>query len=220
MTDLYFQNKKLNFSKLPSFGFVENEGQFSYSVEIVEGQFVMCVTITKEGRVHTKVVDTQSGDEYVLHRSASASGSFVGRVKTDYEAVLLEIAQKCFEPDVFKSDYAKKVICHAREVYGSEPEFLWAKFPCNAVLRRQDTHKWYGALLTVSKQKLGLDSNEVIEIIDLRARPCDIESTVDHKKYFPGYHMNKKHWYTMCLNGAVPMEEICERMARSYELAD
>ncbi|MGI6153992.1 MAG: MmcQ/YjbR family DNA-binding protein [Christensenellaceae bacterium] len=179
----------------------------------------MYVAITEEGRVYTKVVDPLSGDEYVLHHSAGAGGAFVGMVKADYETVLLEIAQKCFEPDVFKSDYAQKVISHVREVYGSEPEFLWEKFPGNAVFRRQDTHKWYGALLTVSKQKLGLDSNEAIEIIDLRARPDDIDSMVDHKKYFPGYHMNKKHWYTMCLDGTVPIEEICERIANSYELA-
>ena len=38
--------------------------------------------------------------------------------------------------------------------YCDELEFLWQKFPDNAVWRRKDNKKWYGALLTVSKEKL------------------------------------------------------------------
>lgn len=31
--------------------------------------------------------------------------------------------------------------------------------------------------------------------------------------------MNKKHWYTICLDDSVSFEEICERVAISYTLA-
>lgn len=51
--------------------------------------------------------------------------------------------------------------------YQDELEFLWKRFPDNAVYRRKDTGKWYGAMLTISKQKLGLDSSEKVVILDL-----------------------------------------------------
>lgn len=34
----------------------------------------------------------------------------------------------------------------------------------------------------------------------------------------PGYHMNKRHWNTVALDGTVPAEEILELVEHSYEL--
>ena len=73
--------------------------------------------------------------------------------------------------------------------------------------------------MTVSKQKLGLASNETVEIIDLRGKPETIATFIDRKKYFPGYHMNKKHWFTICLDGSVPVEDIFNHLDESYLLA-
>ncbi|MBQ8295198.1 MAG: MmcQ/YjbR family DNA-binding protein, partial [Clostridia bacterium] len=45
------------------------------------------------------------------------------------------------------------------------------------------------------------------------------EATVDNQRFFMGYHMNKKHWYTLLLDGSIPTEEICRRIDESYLLA-
>ena len=111
------------------------------------------------------------------------------------------------------------IIEYVRKKYGDELEFLWEKFPDNAIWRRKDNKKWYGALLTVSKRKLGIDSDEIIEIIDLRMKPEDIEAKADKLKYFRGYHMNKKHWITICLDDTVSVEEIQQGIDESYTLA-
>lgn len=137
----------------------------------------------------------------------------------DYEQVLTDIAEHCFEPDVFKGIQTKAIIAYVRETYGDELEFLWAKTPDNAIWRRKDTQKWYAAVLTVSRSKLGLPSDGMAEIIDLRIEPEQMEATVDNKKYFPGWHMNKRSWYTIILDGSVPEEEIYNRIDRSYRLA-
>jgi predicted DNA-binding protein (MmcQ/YjbR family) len=34
----------------------------------------------------------------------------------------------------------------------------------------------------------------------------------------PGYHMNKKHWNTVILDGTIPDDEICEMIDNSYRL--
>lgn len=34
----------------------------------------------------------------------------------------------------------------------------------------------------------------------------------------PGFHMNKKHWNTIILNGTVPEKDICRMIAESYDL--
>ena len=47
-------------------------------------------------------------------------------------------------------------------------------------------------MLSVSKRKLGISSDEIVEILDLRNSFEKVEKIVDHKKYYPGWHMNKK----------------------------
>ena len=52
---------------------------------------------------------------------------------------------------------------------------------------------------------------------------CDPQKSLLHQAIYrsiePGYHMNKKHWYTILLDDSVPLEEICRRIDRSYLLA-
>lgn len=214
-----FRNRKLNREKLLSFGFVPEGEQYVYSANVADGQMQLTVKITANGEVTTQMIDCATGEEYVLHRVPGAAGAFVGRIKAEYEAVLQKISEECFEPDVFKTEEAKIIISYVRVKYGDELEFLWEKFPDNAIWRRKDTNKWYAAILTVSARKLGLDSDERLEILDLRLPPELMDGTLDHQRFFPGYHMNKKHWYTIILNGSVSVEEICRRIDESYCLA-
>ncbi|MBD5113071.1 MAG: hypothetical protein HDT42_11175 [Ruminococcaceae bacterium] len=212
-----FKNRKADFSKLSEYGFVKRGKSYKYARTLSESGFEMTVTITESGKISAKVTEPEVG-EYTLHLTDSA-GSFVGQVRAEYEQTLNEIADRCFVPDVFKSEMTKQLIEYVREKYGCELEFLWEKFSDNAVWRRADTGKWFAAVLTVSLRKLGLKSDEVAEIIDLRLPPEQMESLVDGKCYFGGWHMNKKHWYTMILDGSIPFDELCERIDESWILA-
>ncbi len=217
--DVLFKNRKINTDRLHPFGFSPTKSGHSYSTDLLNGQFQMTVNITKGGKVSADVMDSSSQEIYVLHRVPGAAGAFVGKVREEYEGILKKIAEACFEPDVFKNEYAKQVIQYVRKSYQDELQFLWTKFPENAVYRRQDNAKWYAALLVLKKSKLGLDGDDAIDIIDLRGKPEDISALIDGKKYFPGFHMNKKNWFTICLDGSVPLEEIFHRIDESFALA-
>lgn len=215
----FFKNKKANTEKLLKFGFINKNGEYFYCQNIINGEFLLRVILSVEGKIRTEVIETDTKEIYTLHLVEGVNGSFVGKIKDEYENTLRKIAEECFEIDVFKSDFSKKVITYARKKYGDELEYLWEKFSKNAILRRKDTEKWYAALLTVSKNKIGLNGEEVVEILDLRANPDEVDSIVDNKKYFPGYHMNKKHWITIILDGSVPEKELYKKIDISYSLA-
>ena len=106
----------------------------------------------------------------------------------------------------------------ARRKYGDEPEYLWEDHD-GAVLRRKDTGKWYAVVLTVERYKLGLEGKEKVEIVDVRADPVALPDLVDGVKVFRGWHMNKKHWITLLLDGTLPIETLEEFLAESYLLA-
>lgn len=214
-----FKKRKLNISKLTTFGFEQANEKYEYRKTLTDSGFILTVKINADGEVSSEIIDPVSDEPYTLHLTDTAVGGFVESVRKQYEETLTEIAEKCYEPDVFKSLQAKELIEYVRGKYGNELEFLWTKFPDNAVWRRKDNEKWYGALLTVTKKKLGIKSNETVEIIDLRLEPELMENLLDNVKYFPGWHMNKKSWYTIILDGSVPTEEICQRIDNSYILA-
>ncbi len=73
--------------------------------------------------------------------------------------------------------------------------------------------------VTMPKSKLGVDSDELVEIIDLRLESEKIAEIVDNKNIFLGYHMNKKHWITFCLNSDIPIGRIYDYIDNSYKLA-
>lgn len=211
------RDKKPNFKKLVKYGFKKNGKNYIYSKNFLNDEFKFVMTISDD--VSVEVIENAFNEVYTLHLVEGIQGTFVGQVKEQYENILSDIVQNCFDINVFKSITTNEVIEFVREKYADEPEYLWEKFPNNAVFRRKDNSKWYAAILTVVGNKLGLDRSEIVEVIDLRAEEDELNTLVDNEKYFRGYHMNKKHWLTIVLDGSVPKEEIFTRIAHSYELA-
>lgn len=218
MTEKLFRHKKPSKDKLLAYGFCFDGDRYTYTCPVLQNEMELFVSVDKIGNVDTKLTDTSSGEEYILHLVKSASGSYIGQVRSEYEAVLSHIAENCFDGEIFKAKQTKRVIAYFKNKYGDELEHLWADAPDNAIVRRQDNRKWYAAILTVSKRKLGFDSDETVEIIDLHAKTEAICAIVDSKKIFPGFHMNKKHWITVCLNETVSDEELFEMIDESYSL--
>jgi len=64
-----------------------------------------------------------------------------------------------------------------------------------------------------------LSPDEVPASMNLK---CDPERALDlrdqYESILPGYHMNKKHWNTLILNGSLPSPLIKELIDHSYEL--
>jgi len=215
-----FADKAFDAAAALAFGFVEceNKGEYLYSVPIVGGQFVMNIAVSEPNDVSADIIDAETGDEYVLHITAGDTG-FAGRVRKEFDRVLAEAADMCFVRNVFKSDFAQRVIGYVRERYGDKPEYLWQRFPNNAVFRRGDNAKWYGILLVLPMRKLGFDSDAAVDILDVRVDPQRIGDMVNGERYFAGYHMNKRHWITVRLDGSVPLDEIFAIIDDSYLLA-
>lgn len=214
-----FMNCAPDFKRLSAFGFRRKDGDYVYKTLIADKQLLLTVTVAKDGKVSAEVFDTAADGEYVLHRNDSAVGAFVTAVRTDFERVLVSIAQSCFTRNAFCEAQSHEVIEYVRKKYGDELEFLWKNSPQSAVFRRKDSEKWYAVMLAVSRKKLGQHRDGAAEILDLRAKPEFIETKVDGRRLLPGWHMSKKHWFTVCLDGSVPTADIFRMIDESYSLA-
>ena len=76
------------------------------------------------------------------------------------------------------------------------------------VFRHPDNKKWFALVMTIKKSKLGIDSNEYIDVVNLKCAPEIMDDLWQERGVFPAYHMNKKHWLTLCLDGSCDDETI------------
>lgn len=219
MNETLFQNRIPSAEKLLAFGFTQEEGAYAYGTSVCGGEFFLRVKIASDGGVRTELTDALTKEPYTLHLLPEANGAFVGAVREEYRRTLALIAEQCFERNAFTGASARDAIDYVRQTYGDEPEYLWESTPENAVWRRKDNRKWYGALLTVKGSRLGLEDDGAVEILDLRAAAEKLPSMIDGKRLFAGYHMNKKHWVTVLLDGSVSSEELYRLIDESYLLA-
>lgn len=214
------KNKKFNTAKATSFGFQREANNYVYVTGIMDGQFKLTVTINDKERLSTQLLELANNNEYRLHLDPAATGSFVNSVKNEFNDVISSIVTECFDTDIFKTAQAKEVIQYLKETYHTSLEFLWKKFPEYAIVRRPDNKKWYALLMIVDGDKIGLKSNKKIEILDLRIEGDQLENIIDNQKFFPGYHMSKKSWYTVYLNETIPNNELFDLIDKSYALAN
>ena len=215
----FIKDKKIDFKKLEKFGFKLKDNSYYYHTSLLKNQFKMSVKISLDNSIFTEIIDTETNEAYVLHLLEIKRSGYSEKVYKAYNEVLEKIQKECFEDEIFKANYTKEIINYIKNKYGDELEFLWEKSPKTAVVRRKTSKKWYALILTLSKRKLNLNSDEAVEIINLHNNPEEIEKLIDYKKYFLAYHMNKKHWCTICLDGTVELKEIYKLIDISYELA-
>lgn len=214
----YFKDRKINYNRLIEYGFILKEDNYYYEKIINDGVFKIVIEINKQQKI-AKVIDLLNDQEYNLVDVKGATGNFVGKIKEIYEALINDIIDKCSDVDVFKSKQTIAIINYVKAKYDNDLEFLWKKSPKNAIWRNQNNRKWYGAVLVISKNKLKIESNEMVEILDLRYQKNDIKNIIDNYKIFPGYHMNKDNWITIILDGRVELEEIYQLIDNSYQLS-
>lgn len=218
MFEEFTKRKKPIPEKLTAYGFEKEGNMFRYSREIRDGEFTLTLEIGKDGAIGTELIEKETGEEYVLYKT-NASGAYVGGIRAAIGEVVGDVTGKCYETSVFRTEQAQMLREFVRETYGDELEFLWTQFPDNAVWRRKDNRKWYGAILTVEGRKVGLESERIEEIVDLRMDPKEAEEILSRANYYPGWHMNKKSWYTLILDGSISDGELKERLGESYRLA-
>jgi len=68
------------------------------------------------------------------------------------------------------------------------------------VLRHTDSRKWYAVVMKVSRRKLGIDRDEMIDVVNLKLPTEMFGSFGAADGVYPAYHMNKLHWISVILS--------------------
>ena len=99
----------------------------------------------------------------------------------------------------------QEVIDFIKKQFDITEEHLWLKFPDYIVFRNRKNKKWFAIIMDIEKSRLGLE---------------DEGSLLHNEGYLPAYHMSKKNWITVLLDGSVSENELKDLICLSYEIID
>lgn len=88
------------------------------------------------------------------------------------------------------------------DTYGTSPDYPFDEDFETAVLRHSDNRKWYAIVMSVSRCKFGFESDEVIDVVNLKIPTEMFGSFGAADGVYPAYHMNKLHWISVLLPDA------------------
>ena len=110
----------------------------------------------------------------------------------------------------------ERITKHLRDVFETGPEHLWARYPTYSVFRHPLSGKWYALMADVPRNKLGLDGEGDVTVLDVKCSPLMVGSLLSETGFLPAYHMNKTTWTAILLDGSVPDETILPLLELSY----
>ena len=86
--------------------------------------------------------------------------------------------------------------------YGTAADYPFEDDFETAVLRHEDNRKWYAIVMKVSRRKFGFESDEIIDVVNLKQPTEMFGSFGASDGVHPAYHMNKLHWISVLLPDA------------------
>ena len=210
-----FKAYQFNRKKAKEYGFVEKQGVWTYSCQILQGDFVMTVSITADN-VSFQVFDQETGDLYPQVHMESMRGTFVGSVREACLEVLYDIRKACFEVEEFLNPQTKRIMALVQAKYGNQLEYLWEKSPDTAVLRHEDNQKWYAILMRIPWDRLDKGREGLVEAVNLKHD--QVADLLSQNGIYPGFHMNKRYWISIPLDDTLTDQKVLELFEKSYFL--
>lgn len=103
------------------------------------------------------------------------------------------------------------------ETYNADADYPWLKYPNYEVFRHCNNKKWFALIMDVPKSKLGLQGDELLDVVNFKCDPLLIGSLREEPGFFPAYHMSKDSWITVALDDSVPDDKIKMLLDMSYQ---
>ena len=211
-----FKGSIVDFTKLSDYGFIKENNSYIYKKLLLDTEFEAIITIDDKKNLKGKVIDLQTGEEYLGLRT-NMTGEFVNKVRELYKNILIDIKEHCFSTNCFMSNQANRIAKYIKEKYNNSPEFLWDKFDDCGVFRNSDNKKWYGIIMNIDISKIASGSGSV-EILNVKLDEEKIKQLLLKKGFYKAYHMNKKSWISIILNDTLKDEEILVLIDESSNL--
>lgn len=207
----YLSKYEIDQDKLLSFGFTKQGNEYFYKVELSDKSLVARIKIS-EKEISLKVFDKEFNDEFLPFNIVD----HVCKERIEAEELLQSIIKQCFT----SIDMTRKVIQYLKEHFNTSPEQPWEEYPNYYTFKTQKSQKWYAVIMNIKKAQLKLESENQVDIINIKLDSIGTRNLIDNIQYFPAYHMNKKYWISIILDKNTDFEKLKSLIDESYGLVE
>lgn len=121
------------------------------------------------------------------------------------------------EGDMKDKTIRERVEAYALRHFKTVPEQLPFNRQDYAVLRHQDTGRWYAVFIMKPRVELGLEGEGDATIVSLKIPDLQTADVLLQKPgYLPGFPSSKWNWVSIVLDGTVPLRDICHWLTESH----
>ena len=110
------------------------------------------------------------------------------------------------------------LIKYVQQEYICDIDYPWEKYPDYVVIRCRDNQKWFAGIFTITAHQVGLDTNEPIDVVNLKCESDLIPTLIRESGIYPAYHMNKQHWISVDIERYEDIEKLKMLVDMSYQL--
>ena len=208
------KNKKIDYEKVLSYGFKKIYDKYIYK-KIINDTFEINIEIDNDD-IKSFIIDLNMDEEYILVDVSNYAGNFVGTIRQTYENIIKEVIENITTKEYYKTINSKEIIDYIKEKYDTILDYPWED---TAAVARNKKNKWYMLMMKIPANKIGIESDEEIEVINLKYQKYKVDEVIDNISIFPAYHMNKKSWITIMLDSDITKTRIKELIDNSYNLS-
>ena len=211
-----FKRSKFDQQKLKEYGFVKTENGWTYEKTFMDGDFKAVIGIDNQKNITGEVFDVASEDVYLPLRVEGSTEGYSVKVRGEYEKILSDIKNSCCSENNFVSPQANRLVDFIAETYGDKPDFPWKKYSEYGVFRNSDSNKWYALVMNIGFNKLENKASGKVDVVNIKIDENRIPLLLQHKGFYPAYHMNKKNWITLVLNDIIKDKLLFELVDESH----
>ena len=217
-----FSRRRFITMRMTEYGFINMGACYSLSEKFMDGDFTAEIRVYENGSVQGRVIDNMIGEEYIPLRMPNYSGAFVGSVREAYEALLLDIAEKCCNEVAFASDQSNRITALRQERYSVEPDFPWdeGRHETSGVFRHNN-NKWFGLIMNIDRRHLDKNSaEEMTDVINLKVDENRAAALHKIRGIYPAYHMNHSKWISVTLDDTLDDRDVMDLVDESFRLTN
>lgn len=113
-----------------------------------------------------------------------------------------------------RSEFSNYILCK----YNIKGDHPFSDDFDTCVFRHNDTKKWFALVMNIPKSKFISGATGNIDVVNLKCSTEIIDSLWQDDGIFPAYHMNKKHWISVFLDGSVDKDTLTWLLEISHKL--
>ncbi|MBP5288433.1 MAG: MmcQ/YjbR family DNA-binding protein [Clostridia bacterium] len=217
-----FRRRRFLPETLEQNGFHRKKEGFEIFAPLMGGDFEAVLTLSDKGEIAGDVIDAGTGESYIPLRAEIFDNAYVNKVRDAYKTWLLGIAERCCGGLSFPSEQANRIAAAIRDRFGVKPDFPWkdnARISTAGVFRHGENNKWFALVMDIRRG--ALLKNEVrdrVDVMNLKMHPDEIPALCQRAGIYPAYHMNRKFWISVTLDGVLADEDVMELVQISFDL--